>query len=140
MNGRRFALYFSWSRPKEIEFELGVLSNRFPTLFEFRRAIWPLYEWAADPANYRQDVAGFMDHVILFDFEYFSNAIRERTSRPVSLIQRVDDEPPVRELDEQFLSDVDTLVVVSLDHVRTEQRPTEGEVQAVRHYLEREDA
>jgi hypothetical protein len=137
---RRFALYFSWSRPSEIDVDLGVLENRFPTLFEFRRAIWPLYEWAANPANYRQDVSGFMDHVILFDFQHFSNAISELTGQPVEVIQRLDDQPPVQELDEEFLSTVDTLIVVSLDHIRTRQAPTEGEIQALRHFLEREDS
>lgn len=140
MAQRRFALYFSWSRPKEIGADLGVLPNRYPTLFEFRRAIWPLYEWASDPRHYRQDVAGFLDHVVLFDFKTFDRAISEATGHPVSLIQRVDDEPPVQELDEDFLKDIDTLIVVSLDHLITEQHPTEGEVQAVQHFLEREEA
>lgn len=140
MAGRRFALYFAWSRPAEIGADLGVLTNRYPTLFEFRRAIWPLYEWASDPANFRQDVAGFLDHVILFDFKSFDRAVSEATGTPVSLIQRVNDEPPVRELDEDFLRDIDTLIVVSLDHFRTEQQPTEGEIQAIEHFLEREEA
>lgn len=140
MQNRRVALYFSWSRPSEINVDLGVLSNRYPTLFEFRRAIWPIYEWASNADNYRQDVAGFMDHVILFDFQHFSDAMAEMTGSPVSVIQRVDDTPPVRELDEEFLKDVDTLLVVSLDHIRSDQRPTPGEIQALRHFLEREDA
>ena len=140
MAQRRFALYFSWSRPDEIGADVGVLPNRYPTLFEFRRAIWPLYEWASDPRHYRQDVAGFLDHVVLFDFKQFDRAISEATGHPVSLIQRVDDKPPVQQLDDDFLRDVDTLIVVSLDHMITEQRPTEGEVQAVQHFLEREEA
>jgi hypothetical protein len=140
MAGRRFALYFAWSRPKEIGADLGVLTNRFPTLFEFRRVIWPLYEWASDPQHYKQDISGFLDHVILFDFKYFDRAVSEVTGHPVSLIQRVDDEPPVREIDEDFLKDVDTLIVVSLDHLITEQHPTEGETEAIENFLEREDA
>lgn len=140
MAGRRFALYFAWSRPAEVGADLGVLTNRFPTLFEFRRAIWPLYEWASDPTNFSQDISGFLDHVILFDFKHFDRAVSEATGNSVSLIQRVDDEPPVRELDEDFLRDIDTLIVVSLDHFRTEQQPTEGEIQAIEHFLEREEA
>jgi hypothetical protein len=140
MAGRRFALYFAWSRPAEIGADLGVLPNRYPTLFEFRRAIWPLYEWASDPANFSQDISGFLDHVILFDFRPFDRAVSEVTGHPVSLIQRVDDQPPVREIDEDFLRDIDTLIVVSLDHFRTEQRPTDGEVQAIEHFLEREES
>jgi hypothetical protein len=140
MRCRRFALYFSWSRSKEIGAELGKLENRYPTLFEFRRAIWPLYEWVRDPANYKQDISGFLDHVILFDFERFTQVVSEVTGHPVSLIQRVGDTLPVRELDEDFLRDIDTLIVVSLDHLQTEQRATAGEIQAIQHFLEREDA
>jgi len=140
MAARRFTLYFSWSRPQEINAELGILENRYPTLFEFRRAIWPMYEWVSDPVNYQQGIAGFLDHVVLFDFQRFDTVIREVTGNPVSLIQRMDDIPPVREIDEAFLKDVDTLIVVSLDHFMTQQRPSEGEIQAIQHFLERDEA
>jgi hypothetical protein len=140
MAGRRFALYFSWSRPREIGANLGVLENRYPTLFEFRRALWPIYEWASDPRSYRQDVAGFLDHVVLFDFLQFNQLITEATGNPVSVIQREGDQPPFRELDDDFLREVDTLIVVSLDHLRTEQRASPGEVEAIRHFLQRENS
>jgi hypothetical protein len=140
MARRRFALYFSWSRPKEIGSDLGVLENRFPTLFEFRRAIWPMYEWANNPANHKQDISGFLDHVILFDFQRFNKVIIEATGNPILVIQREGNTPPVRELDEDFLKDIDTLIVVSLDHYKTEQRATQGEIEAVRHFLQRENA
>jgi hypothetical protein len=140
MTGRRFALYFAWSRPKELGVEIGVLENRYPTLFEFRRALWPLYEWARDPAHYKQDISGFLDHVILFDFQRFSRVVSEITGHPVSVIQRGDDAPPVRELDEAFLANVDTLIVASLDHFQTEQLATPGEIEAIKHFLARENA
>jgi hypothetical protein len=78
--------------------------------------------------------------VILFDFQSFDAAVTEATGQRVSLIQRVDDVPPVHEIDEDFLREVDTLIVVSLDHFITEQQPTPAEVQAIQHFLEREDA
>lgn len=81
MASRRVCLYFSWNRPKEISVELGDLDNRYPTLFEFRRAIWPMYEWASDPTRYNQDVSGFLDHVVLFDFQAFHNVIVEETGQ-----------------------------------------------------------
>ncbi|GAB1539218.1 hypothetical protein NUACC21_18840 [Scytonema sp. NUACC21] len=140
MPGRRFALYFSWNRPKEIGAELGKLENRYSTLFEFRRAIWPLYEWASNPANYNQGISGFLDHVVLFDFQHFSDVVAEATGNPVSLIQRGGDAPPVQELDEDFLKNIDTLIVVSLDHFETGQKATQGEIEAIRHFLEREEA
>src|SRR5688572_15131835 len=103
MRGRRFALYFSWSRSKEAMPELGVLENRFPTLFEFRRAIWPLYEWARDPAQYDQGVAGFLDHVILFDFRRFAAVVLESTGHQPAVIQRESGGKAVQPLDEHFL-------------------------------------
>lgn len=140
MRGRRIALYFSWHRHKEIEAELGILENRYPTLFEFRRAIWPLYEWASNRIKYNQDISGFLDHVVLFDFHHFSDVVLEATGNPVSLIQRGDNQAPVQEIDEDFLKDIDTLIVISLDHFQTNQVATESEVQAIRHFLERSEA
>jgi hypothetical protein len=72
---RRFALYFAWSRPQETAAELGKLENRYPTLFEFRRSIWPEYEWRADSDLYQQDISGFLDHVVLSDFQHFRETI-----------------------------------------------------------------
>lgn len=137
---RRFALFFSWSRPQEIGAELGKLENRYPTLFEFRRAIWPLYERTANPEQYKQDISGFLDHVVLSDFQHFSDVILEATGNPVSLIQRQNDNSVVQSLNENFLKDIDTLIVVSLDHFATEQKPTTEEVEAIKKFLEREDA
>jgi hypothetical protein len=140
ISGRRFALYFSWSRPQETKAELGKLENRYPTLFEFRRAIWPLYEWRSNPEQYKQDISGFLDHVVLFDFQHFSEVILETTGNPVSLIQRQSANNLVQLLDENFLKDIDTLIVVSLDHFATEQTPTAEEVEAIKKFLKREDA
>jgi hypothetical protein len=137
---RRFALYFSWSRPQETGSELGKLENRYPTLFEFRRAIWPLYERTANPGQYKQDISGFLDHVVLSDFQHFSDVISAVTGNPVSLIQRQSDNSVVQPLNESFLKDIDTLIVVSLDHFATEQKPTTEEVEAIQKFLEREDA
>src|SRR6188508_2603522 len=71
MAGRRVGIYFSWSRPREVAAELGVLENRYPTLFEFRRALWPLMEHLRDPSHYDQSIAGFFDHIVLPDFDAF---------------------------------------------------------------------
>src|SRR4051812_43130452 len=116
MAGSKVCLYFCWSRPRENGAELGILNNRYPTLFEFRRAIWPMYEWAMDPARFNQDISGFLDHVVLFDFDGFSKVVEDISGHPVTLIQREGDKPPVNELDDDLLKDVDVLIVVSLDH------------------------
>lgn len=138
--GRRICIYFSWSRPQEIAAPLHVLDNRYPNLFEFRRAIWPFYEHATDPGLYKPDISGFLDHVILSDFRAFEKVVISETGNPVSLIQREGDTPPVQELDEALLAEVDTLIVISLDHFRTNQIASSGEVECIGSFLRREDA
>lgn len=138
MSGARVCLYFCWSRPQEIGAELGVLDNRFPTLFEFRRAIWPFYERIADPSRFKQDISGFLDHVILLDFDAFNTLVAEKTGHAVSVIQREGDTPPVKELDNDLLRNVDVLIVISLDHFRTNQRPSAGEVECLAAFVCRE--
>lgn len=61
MSGRNIVVYYAWSRPEEVGAPLGVIENRFPTLFESRRMLFPRYEALADPALYDQGVAGFLD-------------------------------------------------------------------------------
>lgn len=144
MGSRRFGLYFAWSRPQEIGAPLGILDNRFPTLFEFRRILWPEFEHLQDSARFPQSIEGFLDHVILSDFRHFQQVIRQATGNEVVLIQREGDKPATGHLDETLLADIDTLIVVSLDHVRApaaggQQDAVPGEIELVRHFLSRED-
>lgn len=139
MKRRRVALYFAWSRPAEIKADLGILENRYPALFEFRRALWPLFEAAKDPQNFSQNISGFLDHVILADFQRFTELVLEETGYVVPVIQREGDQPPTRELDRDFLASYDTLIVVSLDHFRTNQTASPAEVEAIRDFLGREN-
>lgn len=138
MTSRRFGLYFAWSRAKENAAPLGTLENRFPTLFEFRRAVWPHYEHASDPRQFKQDVTGFLDHVVLFDFQQFRNVIGDATGAPPAVYQREDAEGEVQALDGQLLQSLDTLIIVSLDHLRSGQQISAEEQEAVRRFLERE--
>lgn len=146
MAGRRFAVYFAWSRPGEFatphgveqSTPLGVLENRYPTLFEFRRAVWPAFERLKDPARFNQSVAGFFDHVILPDFDQFRRVIQEETGHEVAVIQRETDAPPPAHLDDTLFEDLETLILISLDHTRTGQTASGGEIAAIRSFLSRE--
>jgi hypothetical protein len=146
MAGRRFAVYFAWSRPREFatprgveqSTPLAVLEDRYPTLFEFRRAVWPAFEHLKDPKQFNQSIAGFFDHVVLPDFDLFGRVVKEATGNEVAVIQRETDAPPPRQLDDQFFQGLDTLILVSLDHNRTEQAASPGEVEAIRAFLGRE--
>ena len=139
MAGRRVALYFAWSRPAEIGANFGILENRYPTLYEFRRALWPEFESLKKGEKYSQDISGFLDHVVLHDFQRFAALVKEVTGNEVPIIQRVGNQPPARELDRDFLAEYDTLVVASLDHFRTEQTATAAEIERVRDFLGREE-
>lgn len=151
MAGRRISLYFSWSRPDEIGQDLeslGVLENRFPALFEFRRAIWPYYEHASDPNMFRQDVSGFMDHVILADFQRFREVMEAATGNRVDVVHRVREASPedaspgpkYSPITLKYLNGCETLIVASLDHIRTRQVPAPEEIAAVREFLRRENS
>ncbi|WP_461327254.1 hypothetical protein [Bradyrhizobium barranii] len=117
---------------------LGVLENRYPTLFEFRRALWPLVEQLRDPAQYDQGVAGFLDHVVLSDFEAFRKLTKDETGHEVSVIQREGSSPTRSQIDEALLLNIDTLIVVSLDHFRTCQQASPDEVELIRRFLQTE--
>jgi hypothetical protein len=134
---RRFALYFAWSRRDETGAELGVLENRYPTLFEFRRALWPLMEGLGNPARHAQGVAGFLDHVILSDFERFREVVAQETGHRPAVIHRETDESQVHALDASLLSQFDTVIVVSLDHFRSAQHLQPAELDALRAFVNR---
>ena len=149
MAGRRFGLYFAWSRPQEVSADLGVLENRYPTLFEFRRALWPVFEHLRSPSRYSQGIAGFLDHVILSDFDLFRRVIKEETGHDVPVIQResvIQQEeagkhptPQRTQLDDSYFKGLDTLIIVSLDHFRTSQEASRGEIDTIGSFLQHED-
>lgn len=144
MASRRFGLYFAWSRQQETAATLGILDNRFPTLFEFRRILWPEFEQLKDPARFHQGIEGFLDDIILSDFRHFQRVVQDATGNPVVLIQREGDKPPTGHLDQTLLADIDTLIVVSLDHIRPpalggRQEAAAGEIELLRDFLSREN-
>lgn len=138
MPSRRFGLYFAWSRGKENGAPLGTLENRFPTLFEFRRAVWPRYEHASDPGQFKQDVTGFLDHVVLLDFQQFRKVIGDATGVLPAVYQREEAAGAVQALDEPLLRSLDTLIIVSLDHLTSGQQIGAEEQAALGRFLERE--
>ena len=137
MAGRRFLLYFAWNRPAECDIDLGNLENRYPTLFEFRRALWPMFDQLRSKPD--QLVGGFLDHIVLSDFERFRQVIKEVTGEEVQLLQRVLDTNIESQLNQKMIEEFDTVIVVSLDHFRTEQAAADVEVEFLKEFLSRED-
>jgi len=117
---------------------LGILENRFPTLFDLHRALWPVFERLRDPSQFHPSIEGFLDHVILADFERFRQVIKTLTGHEVPVIQRAGDKPPTGQLHDDLLKNLDRLIVVILDHFRTSQAGTPGEIQLIRQFLSNE--
>ncbi|NPC74386.1 hypothetical protein D7Y27_01005 [Corallococcus sp. AB004] len=115
------------------------MDNRFSTMTEVRRVLWPNYEspqWA-DPRRFQQGIAGSLE-LFFWAWVRFQQVIEEVTGHKVPMFQRVDQAGFPLPLDERVLADADTLLVFGLDHDVTEQVAAPEEIEAVRAFLERE--
>jgi hypothetical protein len=136
--GRHVALYFAWSRPDEVAAPLGILEDRFPALFELRRTFWPRFEQFADPRQFDQGIEGFLDNIQLANFRLFADSAAAWTGNPVRRGERGSAAGRCA-LDAGFLAGVDTLVVISFDSARTRQQASDGEIGAIRSFLDDPD-
>jgi hypothetical protein len=136
---RKAFVYYAWSRPAEIGAPLEVIENRFPTLFESRRMGFPAYEELADPAQFDQSVAGFLDHIMKRNFTAFVELATTVSGQPVTQIERVTDDGVLTRLDAKTLEGVDTLIIISFDSLRSGQSADAAEVGAVRRFLGKPD-
>jgi hypothetical protein len=139
MAGRNVVVYYAWSRPGEIGAPLEVIENRFPTLFESRRMLYPRFEAFSDPARFDQSIGGFLDHIMKENFVAFVEQASAQTGRPVREFERVADNGARTELDAALLDAADTLIVISFDSLRTRQDASSAEVEAVRRFLAHPD-
>ena len=136
---RRVSVYVAWSYPGEAGRDVTELDNRFSTMTEVRRVLWPTYEgpeWS-DPMRFQQGIAGSLE-LFFWAWVRFQRVITEATGQVVPVFQRVDQAGFRLPLDERVLGDTDTLFVFGLDHVVTEQDATPEEIEAVRQFLARE--
>jgi hypothetical protein len=131
-------VYWSWSYPWEANQDIAQLDNRFSTMTEVRRVLWPHYETVAfSKKMFLQGVAGTLElfHLSLVRFQ---ELVGEITGHPVAVYQRVDQAGQKLPLDERVLADTDTLMIFGLDHLVTEQDAAQSEIEAVRRFLTRE--
>jgi hypothetical protein len=129
MVGRKVAVYYAWSRPGEVEAPLEVIENRFTTLFETRRMLYPRFEAFSDPARFDQSIGGFLDHIMKQNFAAFVEQAGAQTGHPVVEIERVADDGARTGLDAALLDAADTLIVIGLDMLRTRQDAGAAEVE-----------
>jgi hypothetical protein len=132
-------VYIAWSYPGEANRDPRGLDNRFSTMTEVRRVLWPTYEapqWA-DPSRFQQGITGSLE-LFFWAWVRFQQLVEETTGYAVPVFQRVDQAGFSQPLDERVLADTDTLLVFGLDHSITGQHATSEEIEAVRAFLRRE--
>jgi hypothetical protein len=136
---RRVSVYVAWSYPGEANRDVTELDNRFSTMTEVRRVLWPNYEspeWS-DPRRFQQGIAGSLE-LFFWAWIRFQRVVTQATGHVVPMFQRVDQAGFQLPLDERVLGDTDTLFVFGLDHDVTEQEAAPGEIEAVRQFLARD--
>jgi hypothetical protein len=139
MAGRKVLVYYAWSRPGEVGAPLEVIEDRFPTLFESRRMLYPKFEEFSDPTRFDQSIGGFLDHILKQNFVAFVEQAGGQSGHPVVEIERVADDGARTLLDTALLDAADTLIVISFDSLRTGQDASAAEVEAVRRFLAHPD-
>jgi hypothetical protein len=138
MSERKVAVYYAWSRPGEIEAPLAVIEDRFPSLFESRRLVYPRFHELSDPVEFDQSIAGFLDHIMKANFIAFAEHVQAQTGHPVLEVERVADDGTQTPLND-VLPGIDTLIIISFDSLRTGQAASAEEVAAVRAFLDDPD-
>jgi hypothetical protein len=133
---RRIAIYHAWSKVGETTAPLEVIENRFPTLFESRRILYPRLADLADPAKYDQGIGGFLDNIQLARFDGFGEVAATLIGTPVTPVERVDADGARTPITGEFLSGVNTLVLISLDGIHSGQQASSDEMTVLREFLD----
>ena len=137
-SGRRVSMYVSWSYPAESGRELYELNNRYSAMWEVRRVAYPRYEeMAGNPETFMQGIDGTLE-LFKRDWEPFREIVSEISGNSVQYFDRIDPGGHRFMIDDRMLEDVDTLLMLSLDHQLTNQLPTQEEVDAIQKWLRRD--
>jgi len=135
---KRFSVYWTWSYPWESNRDITEMDNRFSTMTEVRRVLWPFYETEEySERMFLQGIAGTLElfHLSIVKFQQL---VSETTSQPVSVYQRIDQAGQKLPIDERVLDDTDTMMIFGLDHLVTEQEASQDEIDAIKRFLQRE--
>jgi hypothetical protein len=137
---RRFSVYWTWSYPWEANRDTTELDNRFSTMTEVRRVGWPAYETPGfSEKMFLQGIAGTLE-LFHLSIVRFQEVVGDVTGSPAVDFQRIDQAGQKLPLDERILGDTDTLMVFGLDQMLTEQEASPEEIEAVGHFLRREES
>ena len=135
---RRFSIYWTWSYPWEANRDVTEMDNRFSTITEVRRVLWPVYESIEySEKMFLQGIAGTLE-LFHLSIVRFQEVVESVTGYPVPDYQRIDQAGQRLPIDERILADTDTLMVFGLDHMITEQEASPEEIEALKQFLKRE--
>src|SRR5688572_11786686 len=86
---RRVSIYVTWSYPGEANRDVSALDNRFSTMTEVRRVLWPQYESPryGNPLTFSQGIAGSLE-LFFVAWEKFQQCVGEWTGHAVPVFQR----------------------------------------------------
>src|SRR5215203_3130373 len=135
---KRFSVYWTWSYPWEANRDVTEHDNRFSTMTEVRRVLWPVYETVEySERMFLQGIAGTLElfHLSIIRFQQVVESV---TGFPVPDYQRIDQAGQRLPIDDRILADTDTLMVFGLDHMVTEQEASQEEIDAIKKFLKRE--
>lgn len=135
---RRISIYWAWSYPFEANLDPAALDNRFSTMTEVRKVVWPSYEkpeWSS--AQFLQGIAGTLELFFRSTLS-FQQLAEEATGHPVAVFQRIDQAGFELPIDERILADTDTLLVFGLDHLISGLEAAPEEIAAIQAWLARE--
>jgi hypothetical protein len=135
---RRFSVYWTWSYPWESNRDITEMDNRFSTMTEVRRVLWPAFESVEySEKMFLQGIAGTLE-LFHLSIVRFQQVVCDVTGHSVSVYQRIDQAGQRLPLDERVLADTDTLMIFGLDHMVTEQEASPEEIEALKQFLKRE--
>lgn len=107
-------------------------------MWEVRRVAYPRYEeMAGNPQTFMQGIDGTLE-LFKRDWEPFREAVSEISGNSVPYFERIDPGGHRFTIDDRMLEDVDTLLMLSLDHQLTNQTPLQEEVNAIQKWLRRD--
>jgi len=132
-------VYVCWTYPGEANRPPAELDNRFSSMTEVRRVLWPAYEepqWS-DPSRFQQGIAGSLE-LFFWAWGSFQQLVEEVSGYVVPVFQRIDQARFSLPLDERVLGDADTLLIFGLDHNVTGRQASAADVESVRDLLRRE--
>jgi hypothetical protein len=97
--------------------------------------LYPHLQELSDPIRFDQGIGGFLNHILKKNYVAFIDQTKSQTNHPVVEIERVAEDGVLTPLDSALLKDIDTLIVISFDSLRTGQAASAGEIAAVRAFL-----